>query len=309
MTGSAHTRAFGASGQVSLVVMPDQGVAPILAGIQGAKKSIWLEMYMFTTNGAPAQLLQALTDKAKAGVDVRVMLDPHPYTTTPGDVNAAAAQALQAGGVKVQNSAPRFKYTHEKGMVIDGQTAYIMTCNFTNSAFTSNREYAVIDTNPTDVSEVGAIFQADWNQQPFTPQDPNLVVSPDNSRQRLLNLIDSAQRSIVLEDEETGDPEVTSHLGARAKAGVSIQVMIAKSKGAATETQQLNAAGVSNVETVSSLNLHAKTIIVDQTRAYVGSENMSANSLDNNRELGIIVQDPAVISGLSAACAKDWANH
>lgn len=48
-------------------------------------------------------------------------------------------------------------------MVIDGKTAYIMTCNFTLSALggsssTTNREYGIIDTESTDVAAVLGIF-------------------------------------------------------------------------------------------------------------------------------------------------------
>jgi cardiolipin synthase len=41
--------------------------------------------------------------------------------------------------------------------------------------------------------------------------------------------------------------------------------------------------------------------------AFVGSENISAESLDQNRELGIIVSDAAVLSKLQATFQKDWA--
>jgi phosphatidylserine/phosphatidylglycerophosphate/cardiolipin synthase-like enzyme len=54
------------------------------------------------------------------------------------------------------------------------------------------------------------------------------------------------------------------------------------------------------------LYIHAKVIIADNKEAFVGSENFSSTSLDQNRELGIIVSDPAVVSQLSATFAKDW---
>jgi cardiolipin synthase len=308
--GALHSRSVS---QTSLFVIPDQGITPILSAINGAQHTIVLEMYMFTDHDLTAQLVAALTARAAAHVDVRVLLEPHPYTgNTPGPgPNVATAQALVAGGVKVQDSNPRFKYTHEKAMVIDGNSAWIMTCNFTNSAFTANREYAVADTNPLDVQEVTAIFQADWNRTAFTPSDPNLVVSPDNSRKQLLNLIDSAKKSIAVQCEVTGDPEIASHLGARAKAGIDVKVELASLSGptSANESQQLNAAGVTQVIFSTKLHMHAKTILVDQTRAYIGSENLSSNSLDNNRELGIIIADPAAITTLANTIATDWTAH
>ena len=52
--------------------------------------------------------------------------------------------------------------------------------------------------------------------------------------------------------------------------------------------------------------MHAKLILVDGARACVGSENFSPTSLDANRELGIVLADPAAIATLSAAFEHDW---
>jgi phosphatidylserine/phosphatidylglycerophosphate/cardiolipin synthase-like enzyme len=300
--------------ELSLLVMPDMGMKPLLSAIQGAEKSIHIEIYMFTDHDQTAQLAQALIDRAKAGVDVRVMFDPHPYTGKPQpgqptNVNDPVMKALSAGGVKVKTANPKFTYTHEKAMVIDGTTAFIMTMNLTNSAFNKNREYAVVDGNPTDVAEVDRIFQADWNQQSVTVQDPNLVVSPDNSRRQILNLIDSAKKTIVLQCEYLTDPQVAAHLGARAKAGVEVEVMLSNQPSNAQESKLLGDQGVSKVEFIKKVTMHAKMIVVDAQEAYVGSENFTANSLDNNREMGILVQDKAAINTLITTANKDWANR
>jgi len=36
-------------------------------------------------------------------------------------------------------------------------------------------------------------------------------------------------------------------------------------------------------------SLHAKAIIVDKERAFIGSFNFTKNSLENNREIGIFI--------------------
>jgi phosphatidylserine/phosphatidylglycerophosphate/cardiolipin synthase-like enzyme len=292
---------------LSLLVMPEMGVKPVLDAIRGAKKSILLEMYMFTNTSLTSQLIQALTDQAKAGVDVQVLLDPHPYNPSGGsNANADATKALSSGGVKVKTSNPKFVYTHEKAMVIDKTTAYIMTMNFTSAAFTKNREYAVVDKEQVDVTEVGRIFEADWNQQAISPQAPNLVVSPDNSRRKVLDLIDSAQSTILLQCEYLTDPGVAAHLGARAKAGVDVTVMLSSGSSNDQEASLLKEQGVSKVAFIKRLTLHAKAIVVDRKDAYVGSENFTANSLDNNREMGILIHDPAVVDKLSSTAQGDW---
>ena len=56
--------------------------------------------------------------------------------------------------------------------------------------------------------------------------------------------------------------------------------------------------------------IHAKTVIADfgtsTAKAFAGSENFSSNSLNDNRELGLITSDSGVVSGLEAAFNADF---
>ncbi len=153
---------------VQVFVEPDAGDTVITDAIAGAKKTVLLEMYLLTER----KVINALEESAHRGVDVRVMLEQHPYGI--GSVSPTETlDRLKAAGVNTQFTNPAFALTHEKGMVIDDSTAYIMTANFTAAAlgsgsYTKNREYGIIDTNGQDVQAVTDIFNADWNRS--TPQ-------------------------------------------------------------------------------------------------------------------------------------------
>jgi phosphatidylserine/phosphatidylglycerophosphate/cardiolipin synthase-like enzyme len=310
-------------GALQLFVMPDNGPKPILDQINSAKKSLKFELYMLTYTEVSKQVCDALIAKAKAGVDVQVILEAQPYIPVdpanpkPFNVNGPAMQALIQGGVRVARSSPRFVYTHEKSMVIDHHTAVIMTMNMTNSAFTKNREYVIVDKSPSDVKEVEAIFDADWDQRPITPKDPDLVVSPNNSRAQILKLIDSAQESLSVQCEFINDPEIVDHL-AKAQKGrnVRVDMMLSYQKRQADgydpnadATKIFGAAGLPSFTFTKTVTMHAKSIIADGKAAYIGSENLTANSLDKNREMGIIITDPAVVAKLVAVHATDWKNN
>ena len=73
--------------------------------------------------------------------------------------------------------------------------------------------------------------------------------------------------------------------------GVQVRLIVSPSPEFALEQAGLAAAGV-DIRLADSLYIHAKAIIADGERAFVGSQNLSATSLDQNRELGIIVDDP-----------------
>lgn len=304
---SAGSNTGGVQG-VQLYVEPDDGEGVITGAINNAQKSVWLEMYLLSDRN----VINALEDAAHRNVAVRVMLEGHPYgggSLSPSETIAK----LNTTGVKAKTTNPSFALTHEKGMVIDGKTAYIMTSNFTLSALggsksTRNREYGIIDGNPQDVQAVQDIFQADWNRQ--TPQinNTNLVVSPINSRARITTLINSAHTSLLVEAEEMQDSGLEQALIAARKRGVTVQVILPVGK-----SNDSNAAGARTIKRYgiqvkqdAKLYMHAKIFVVDGQSAFIGSENISTASLQRNRELGIIVADAAVLNRLQQTFQQDW---
>jgi phosphatidylserine/phosphatidylglycerophosphate/cardiolipin synthase-like enzyme len=307
-------------GAMQLYVMPDNGPKPLLDQIASAKKSLKFELYMMTYTEVSKQVADALIAKAKAGCDVQVILEAQPYIPVdpanpkPFNVNGPAMKALIDGGVRVARSSPKFVYTHEKSMVIDHHTAVIMTMNMTNSAFTKNREYIVVDKSPSDVKEVEAIFDADWDQRNYSPKDPDLVVSPNNSRSQIIKLIDSAKEELLVQCEFINDPEVVEHLAAaQNKRNVKVSMMLSYQKRQADgydpnadATKIFGAANLTNFTFTKTVTMHAKGIIADRKAAYIGSENFTANSLDKNREMGIILTDAASVAKLVTVMQQDW---
>src|SRR5439155_21340739 len=86
-------------------------------------------------------------------------------------------QQLNGAGIEVrENSTPldHWGVTHAKFMIIDGQTAYIMTANMTVEALGStgwrgrpqlavNREHIVVDEDAAGVNMLAVLFVADWD--------------------------------------------------------------------------------------------------------------------------------------------------
>jgi cardiolipin synthase len=301
---------------IQLYVEPDAGDSVITNAIDGAQKSVWVEMYLLTDR----KIISSLEEAAHRGIDTRVMLETHPY----GGGSASSTETmdrLNAAGVQTKGTSPNFSLTHEKGMVIDGKTAYIMTSNFTLAALgvsksTKNREYGIIDNNQQDVQGVIDIFNADWNRTSVQLSDPNLVVSPINSRKDFESLIASAHKSLQLEAEEMQDSDIEQALVSAEKRGVSVQVILPASSSSSSDSSGSNSgnsAGISTIEQGNvqvkedpNLYMHAKIIIVDGQKAFVGSENISKASLDSNRELGIIVSDQNALNTLQQTFQQDW---
>jgi phosphatidylserine/phosphatidylglycerophosphate/cardiolipin synthase-like enzyme len=63
-----------------------------------------------------------------------------------------------------------------------------------------------------------------------------------------------------------------------------------------------------DVRVVDAPYVRAKLFVVDGAAAFVGSQNPTATSLDQNRELGIVVAEPAILRRLRATFEADFAH-
>ncbi|MCO6452962.1 MAG: hypothetical protein J5I90_19415 [Caldilineales bacterium] len=304
-TGPESTASVsGTEGEQTLVVLPDDGIGPILDLIENADSSIRFKIYLLTHRDVRAALVRA----ANRGVDVRVLIEQNP--TGGGESNQESFDVLREGGVQVRWTNPDFRLTHEKSLMVDDRTALIGTFNYTVSSFGSNREYGIISTEPDVVSEVALIFDSDWNSADYKlPAESALVVSPLNSRQTIEDLIDDAQSQLWLEQATLLDDEITEHLVAAARRGVAVRFIgplrADEDDFAAANHQRLRDAG-GQVALMADPLVHAKVILADDRQALIGSINLTYSSMDLNRELGILTTDPGVLARLRKTMAADW---
>jgi phosphatidylserine/phosphatidylglycerophosphate/cardiolipin synthase-like enzyme len=261
-----------------------------------------MTMYLLSNTS----IINALIAQKTAGHDVKVILNQ----TFPGGTgsNDAVFAQLQAAGVAVHWAPTTFTLTHEKCVIIDGTTSWIMTMNVTASSPTSNREYLAIDTNAPDVAESEAIFQADWNA--VTPTlTGTLLVAPVNARPPMTTAIDGATTTVDMEAEELSDTSIVNSLVAARGRGVRVHVVLSDataSPAQMTAVTQLKTAGA-NLVTLHNPYVHAKSFVVDGKGAYIGSENFTSSSLSHNRELGVMFTSPSEVQKVINTTAADFA--
>lgn len=302
--------------QVRLFTMPEASAWPLEDAINRATKSVDVSAYMLTSSF----ITNALKAAAARGVTVRVMLEGTPVGGDPANVQKQIAD-LQAAGIQAEVTPPSFDQRgdvdHAKFMVIDGNDALIGTGNLVKSSLggssvEKDRDFWIEDTRAESASEAEALFNADWNRQPTTGIDfKNLVVSPVNSNDKLLGLINNAQKRLVVYNQEFSDPDVVNALIAAKQRGVDVQVLAADQKGVGGADKngpavaQLAAAGITAKEMTSDY-LHAKAIVADD-QAFIGSQNFSKPGMLFNRELGDLTSDPTVVNQLLAQFQADLA--
>jgi hypothetical protein len=303
-SGLAVSSQAHAASSYSLLILPDQGENAIYNFVNSAASSIEMTIYELKDT----TLVNDLVSREKAGVNVRVILDQ-----AHKSYDAAAYSALTAGGVGVTYSSTAFTYTHQKTITVDNAESYVSTGNFDTTYYATSRDYGVFDTNAADVAAIVAVFNADYAKTSITPSDgTDLVWSPTDSQSHLLTLINGAQHSLDIEQEEFSDTAVVNAIVAAANRGVTVRVVIEDPSSYTSELNQVTAAGgkVTGYSSSTGFYIHAKTVIADYgtstAKAFAGSENFSSNSLNANRELGLITTDSGVVSGLESTASADF---
>jgi cardiolipin synthase A/B len=313
MTADANVHGTTA---ITIIVEPDGNDAKqIVDSINAATTSIDVTMYEMSNDS----IINALVARAKAHVPVRVILDG---STTNKSFNTPAKTSLTAAGATVVWSNPSFTFTHEKCIIIDGTSAWIMTMNATGTAPSENREYLALDTDAADITEAEAVFAADYAMHSITPTGA-LVVANSNARADLVALINASTTTLDIEGEEFSDLNtggIVDSTVTAAHRGVKVRVIIGNSSPDQTSINRVKTAGakvvvtgpMSGSGTMTNPYIHAKTIVIDCSgttcaRGYVGSENFSAGSLGYNRELGVIFTVPAELAKVEAAISTDFA--
>lgn len=306
--------AGAANEALSLIVEPDDGIAPVIGSIRGASRSVDLVIYELDDPAIEA----ALADVAARGVAVRVILSAG-YDGAPSAVNAPAHEYLRAHDIPVRWSPGYFPLTHEKSLVIDGTRAIVMTFNLVAKYYATGRDFGIIDGDARDVAAIEGTFATDWDAAGADRGGGNgergsdLLWSP-GSEGALLDLIRGARRSLIVYNEEMADGDVTKALIDAAVRGVSVGVIMTGSSQWKWAFAELTTAGA-QVRTFADdpsapLYIHAKAVVADggmpDARAFVGSENFSKASLYRNRELGIVTDDRGIIGGIMKTFATDW---
>lgn len=119
----------------------------------------------------------------------------------------------------------------------------------------------------------------------------------------LLELIDSACDEVLLATPYVDQPAVkavaSALLGARRKH-VDVRVVTSPGRGhefasLAKDVRSRGAVKITEVRTeISPLGSHAKVLVVDRQRAYVGSANLTAAGLERNIEIGVEIEGAQV---------------
>lgn len=285
----------------TLFVEPDDSYNPVLQEINSAKQSIDMAMYLLSDQ----RIIHALIDAKRRGVRVRVILEKNIYGGS--DKPARTQRQLENAGIQIKWSNPAFfSLMHEKSFSVDHKRLVIMTLNQTYSAYHFNREYGVIDEDTSNISEFTNVFNSDWENTPQNTTVENLIWAPNNASHRLLQFIQSTSQTLYVEAEELNNKAIENALIKAAQRGVDVRIILPPQKYYYSIDRILRRGVHLRILSKHFLYMHAKLMIADNKKIFIGSENLSRYSLEMNRELGIVVYYPRFLQRLAPLFETDW---
>jgi phosphatidylserine/phosphatidylglycerophosphate/cardiolipin synthase-like enzyme len=263
----------------------------VVLAIQKAKKSIDIGIFRLDRG----DVAKALRIAAERGVLVRTLIA---HTNHGGDKSLRKLeQKLLKTGASVRRTDDDLRRYHNKIMIIDRTTLYVLGFNYTAQDIDKSRSFGIVTKKREFVQEASKLFESDSLRQPYTTGPKGFIVSPENARDRLSAFIKGARKELLVYDPKLTDPKMIKLLHERTAAGVEVRIMGKLGK---------RGSGL-KAEKYPGKRLHVRALVADGKRGFVGSQSLRKLELDGRREVGIVVKDPKVVGRMAEVFAADWA--
>lgn len=290
-----------------------------------AKKSIELEQYILKDDKAGHRFLKLFTEKVKAGLDVRLMLDS--IGSRDLLLSSAFSEFKQAGGIahfynpiNLGNIFLPKKWLprdHIKTLLIDGKVCYIGSACIWEDTSTWHDLQARF--TGALVQDVKGDFLSLWaaagkNKIPFMHKahahrkyayitSSQFGMQPNRIYQEILQAVSRAKKNVCIVTPYFLPPwRLRRALRHAVKRGVDVRVMVSERSDvdiadyvSRSYYPKLIRFGIHILHYQKTI-LHAKYIIIDDDWATIGSTNMDYLSLFQNREANIFITDKEAVA-------------
>ena len=302
-----------------------------LSQIRGARRSIRIVTFVLADDEAGRPIVQALIERAREGLEVRLLIDDLLRFHAP----RALLRELVSAGARVERFMPLLHVpfrghgnlrNHRKIALFDGERAIVGGMNL-------GREYMGPSADPkrwrdlsllvngAAVTELDAVFRADWQFACKEELSPAAVSAPGAISVRVVPSGPDAATDPIYDADLTAifraekriwiatpyflpDEALIRALIIAVRRGVEVCVLTPAHSNhqlsdfaAASCLRDLSAQGVVIRRFVKML--HAKALLVDDTLCVVGSANFDMRSLFLNYEIALFFTGPGEVQRLA----------
>ncbi len=285
--------------------------------MEGAKKSIYLEMYIFENEVMDFDIAKVLMDQAMRGVKVKMILD---YWGS-FHLSSKATNELKMAGVELFFLSHWLHRAHRKILIIDEQLAFVGGVNFSHEARLWNdlmmrvqgrlvkffvRAFARTYEN-CGGRDVGIISQ--YTKTAVNKKNSWLIEHSPLKRNFYLKKIykdylrQAEKRVILITPYFMPGRWLISAMHQAVLRGVIVEVLVPKT----TDYFLLDRVNYFFLLRASRLGIscylspsmnHAKAMIIDEREGIIGSNNLDILSFEFNSEIGVLLKDARAVQKL-----------
>ena len=310
--------------------------------IRAAEKSVHFETFLWSEGVLEKRVADALSERARAGLQVRVLLDAN----GSGKIGKAALAQMKAAGCRVvffhdnsfRNIGVLNDRTHRKLVVIDGREALVgghcIKDEWLGDAQDAHHYSDVsVQLRGPIVNSIQAAFSENWTGETgelFVGEDvfPTLApsgdvlihaafVKPEGSAPAVKILhhtaICLARKRIWIQNPYfIPEPDAIDAFGQAVARGVDVRVLMPATSG--SDNPMVQHAGHRNFERLMRCGvrlfeyphtlLHQKIMTVDGVWSAVGSSNFDDRSFETNDEIMLGIKDAAITQRFDAIFEK-----
>ena len=319
-----------------------------LEAIGTAAQSVCLEAYIFQESEIGKRFVDALTERARAGLQVKVVLDALGSAKVGKDYFRDFTSA--GGKLAWYNSArwnklPRFNNrTHRELLVVDGKTGFIGGAGIADQWYMARPGHprwrdTMVKVVGLPVAHLQATFAENWLEasgELLTGTDyfPELTNSDDHENAVLVVsssptsggmtharvlfqlLIASAQKSVhITTPYFLPDKSFSDELVRAVRRGVDVKIVVPGRRSDIYLTRASSRGGYgkllkagADIYEYSPAMIHAKVLLIDGLWGVVGSTNCDYRSFGLNDEVNLVVCDPTFVGRLQDDFVADISN-
>ncbi|WP_027399067.1 cardiolipin synthase [Anaerovorax odorimutans] len=334
---------FTQNNSISIITDGKHMFNSLLEDIKNAKETINITYYIVKYDSVGRTLIDALIEKAKEGVEVRLLLD----AMGSRQINEKRLQDfINAGGKAAFFFPPKFKClnmklnyrNHRKLVVIDDEVGYLGGFNIANEYLGKVKKFGYwrdthLKLTGGCVQDMNARFILDWRfaskeklvmAQAYYNEPKEVGITgiqivasgPDSPREEVkqgyLKMISSAKKNIYIQSPYfVPDASIMEALKTAVLCGVDVRIMIP----CMPDHMFVYWATYSYVGILANLGakiyiydngfLHAKTMAVDGEVGSIGSANFDIRSFRLNFEANAFIYDAEEVYKLESIFEED----
>ncbi|MBA2564005.1 MAG: cardiolipin synthase B [Gemmatimonadetes bacterium] len=318
----------------------------MLEAIRAARETINFQVYIFEPKGIGVDFLEAFKERARAGVEVRLMVDAFGSHKLDKrhvrELEEAGCQVKRFRPIKLLTLVRVFKRDHRRAIVVDGRVGFTgggaIAEKWTGKAQDPHHwRDSMLRVEGPLAAAIQTAFGENWVYcageivagVPFYSGEPEdraaepvglaVVSSPSDSAQPIrllfwLSFVAARERIWISSSYFVPGASIRNAIKQRARAGVDVRILVPGKNTDAHPVrlagrglyQELLEAGVRIFEYEPTM-MHAKTVVVDSRWSVLGSANMDERSTEINEENSIGVLDRDLAGEIERGLEQDMA--